>query len=283
MLRGSRGDAAGTELDSSFIERITVNAGTARSCLTAVSPAWPAGLGSSSADRIGAGRSRRSTPSRGKPGAWGRTAAVTRRDGCCHAERSAGECQRHAGVAGRAASAGIGDAGQTSPLGGGRPRPQVRRSVQLRARPGHAVGGVRTGRGQPRGEHPRRGWPDGRLGRGVRRGARVPGRSSVHGEGRDVSAPAGAGAEDPQARWVGKAAQARHSRHRRPGGPGGAEAGAGTDLRGRLRTGLLRVPAQAAGPGRDRRDPPLRHPGLSVGAGRGHRGVLGCIVTLLLR
>ena len=67
VLRGSRGDAAGTELDSSFIERITVNAGTARSCQTAAHPAQLVGLGSSSADRIGAGRSRRSTPSRGKP------------------------------------------------------------------------------------------------------------------------------------------------------------------------------------------------------------------------
>ena len=28
MLRGSRGDAAGTELGSSFVERITVNVGT---------------------------------------------------------------------------------------------------------------------------------------------------------------------------------------------------------------------------------------------------------------
>jgi hypothetical protein len=44
-----------------------VNAGTARFCPTAVHPVWPVGLGSSSADRIGAGRSRRSTPSRGKP------------------------------------------------------------------------------------------------------------------------------------------------------------------------------------------------------------------------
>ena len=67
VLRGSRGEAAGTELGSSFIERITVNAGTARSCLTSVHPAQLVGLGSSSADRIGAGRSRRSTPSRGKP------------------------------------------------------------------------------------------------------------------------------------------------------------------------------------------------------------------------
>lgn len=29
MLRGSRGEAAGIELGSSFVERITVNAGTA--------------------------------------------------------------------------------------------------------------------------------------------------------------------------------------------------------------------------------------------------------------
>ena len=67
MLRGSRGDAAGTELGSSFVERITVNAGTARSCPTPCSPTRVVGLGSSSADRSGTGRSRRSTPSRGKP------------------------------------------------------------------------------------------------------------------------------------------------------------------------------------------------------------------------
>ena len=41
-----------------------------------------------------------------------------RRDGSCNAERSAGEYRRHTGVAGWAASAGIGDADQTSPLGG---------------------------------------------------------------------------------------------------------------------------------------------------------------------
>ena len=67
MLRGSRGEAAGIELGSSFIERITVNAGTARFCLITVYPTWMVGLGSSSADRIGTGRSRRSTPSQGKP------------------------------------------------------------------------------------------------------------------------------------------------------------------------------------------------------------------------
>ena len=41
-----------------------------------------------------------------------------------------------------------------------------------------------------------------------------------------------------------------------------------------LPAGLLRVPAQAAGARRDRRDPALRHQGLPVGAGRRHRGVL---------
>ena len=45
--------------------------------------------------------------------------------------------------------------------------------------------------------------------------------------------------------------------------------------------GLLRVPAQAAATRRDRRDPPLRHPGLQVGAGRGRRGGLRQPLALL--
>ena len=72
VLRGNRGDAAGTELGSSFVERITVNTGTA---LVLPDPAHPVrsfGLGSSSADRIGVGRSRRSTPRPGKPVTWGK-------------------------------------------------------------------------------------------------------------------------------------------------------------------------------------------------------------------
>jgi RNA-directed DNA polymerase len=48
------------------------------------------------------------------------------------------------------AAAGIGDAGQASPLGGGRSWPPVRRPVQSRARPGHADRGVGPGRDQPR-------------------------------------------------------------------------------------------------------------------------------------
>ena len=59
---------------------------------------------------------------------------------------------------------------------------------------------------------------------------------------------AGAGANDSQAGRVGQGPSPRDSRGGGPGRPGGAEAGAGTDLRGRLRAGLLRVPASAASP-----------------------------------
>ncbi len=78
VLRGSRGEAAGIESGSSFIERITVNMGT-----VLVWPlSWASGLGvrlgASTADRSRTGRSRPSTPSCKKPGAWGRAAAVSR-------------------------------------------------------------------------------------------------------------------------------------------------------------------------------------------------------------
>ena len=96
----------------------------------------------------------------------------------------------------------------------------------------------------------------------------VLGRSARAGEDGPVPSDAGPGTHDPQARRGREDAQARHPHRRRPGGAGGAEAGAGTDLRGRLRAGLLRVPAPAAGARRDRGDSSVRHPGLSVGAGR---------------
>ena len=67
VLRGSRGDAAGIELGSSFVERITVNTGTIPVLPAAACPTWMVGLGASTADRSGMGRSRRSTPSRGEP------------------------------------------------------------------------------------------------------------------------------------------------------------------------------------------------------------------------
>src|SRR6476646_4150857 len=44
--------------------------------------------------------------------------------------------------------------------------------------------------------------------------------------------------------------------------------------------GLVWVPSQAAGSGRDRRDSALRHPRLSVGAGCGYRGVFRLHLTL---
>jgi len=55
VLRGNRGDAAGTELGSSFVERITVNTGTASVLPAPAHPVRRFGLGASSADRIGGG------------------------------------------------------------------------------------------------------------------------------------------------------------------------------------------------------------------------------------
>lgn len=75
-LRRTHGDAAGIQPGSSFIERITVNTGTGYFGSRSV------GLQPTSRDRHidcrtgWPGRSRRSTPSRGKPGTWGRAAAV---------------------------------------------------------------------------------------------------------------------------------------------------------------------------------------------------------------
>ena len=81
----------------------------------------------------------------------GRAAAVSRRDGGCNAERCTTERWRsNRRSTGGSASAGIGDADQTSPLGSGRSRSQVRRPVQPRARPGTADRGVRSGREQHR-------------------------------------------------------------------------------------------------------------------------------------
>jgi hypothetical protein len=67
VLRGSRGDAAGTELGSSFVERITVNVGTVWAVARCRASSTAVGLGSSSTDRSETGRSRRSTSSRGEP------------------------------------------------------------------------------------------------------------------------------------------------------------------------------------------------------------------------
>ena len=72
MLRGSRGDAAGTELGSSFVERITVNVGTVSAVARIRVSNTGVGLGPSSTDRSETGRSRRSTPSRGEPARMGK-------------------------------------------------------------------------------------------------------------------------------------------------------------------------------------------------------------------
>jgi hypothetical protein len=74
-LRRNRSDAAGAESGSSSIERITVNTGTVAGPPCRALPVLWSGLGSSSADRLAAGRSCRSTPRSGKPITWGRATA----------------------------------------------------------------------------------------------------------------------------------------------------------------------------------------------------------------
>lgn len=69
----------------------TVNTGTVPTSPRRLLPAGPPGMGASTAGRLGTGRSRRSTPRPGKPAAWGRAAAVSRRDGCCNAGRRPAE------------------------------------------------------------------------------------------------------------------------------------------------------------------------------------------------
>jgi hypothetical protein len=72
MLRGSRGDTAGTESGSSFVERITVNTGTVLVLPARCVSGAVAGLGAPTAERSRTGRSRRSTPGRGKPARMGK-------------------------------------------------------------------------------------------------------------------------------------------------------------------------------------------------------------------
>jgi len=67
VLRGSRGDAAGAKSGSSFVERVTANTGTVPVLALSRPSRAEAGLGPPSADQSGAGRSRRSSPSRGEP------------------------------------------------------------------------------------------------------------------------------------------------------------------------------------------------------------------------
>src|SRR4051812_15430786 len=90
--RRSHDEAAGTKRDSSPVERTAVNVGTVPVLTPFRATGTARGLGSPLTDRVGTGRSRRSTPSRGEPGTWERAAAETRRQGRCDAERSTREC-----------------------------------------------------------------------------------------------------------------------------------------------------------------------------------------------
>ncbi len=80
VLRGSHGDVAGVESDASSVERSTSEHGNHLGSARVTRPAWPVGLGTSSAERPGVGRSRRSSPRPGEPVTWRRTAVVSRRE-----------------------------------------------------------------------------------------------------------------------------------------------------------------------------------------------------------
>ena len=77
-------------------------------------------------------------------------------------------------------------------------------------------------------------------------------------EGAAVRSAARAGADDPQGRW--QAAPAGDRDRAGPCRASGPEAGAGADLRGGFPPVFLRVPPEAPGAGRDRRDPPVHAP-----------------------
>ena len=186
------------------------------------------GLGTPSADRSGMGRSRRSSRrshdrrggresrSQGEGRQWFRE--VSRRDWRLQCRKTRRRMvtprprAKHRRCAGGAAAAGIGDAGQASPLGGGRSWPPVRRPVQPRARPGHADRGVGPGREQPRGQDRRFGRVDCHPDRGRGRGHAVPGRPPDADQVRRVSTATGAGTQDPQAGRVGQGAAPGDSR-----------------------------------------------------------------------
>jgi len=89
------------------------------------------GLSPPSADRPGTGRSRRSSPSAGKPCTWRRAAADSRGEEAAMLQEAPPNGGAPLPDGRRSAGAGSGDAGQASLLGGGRCRPQVRRPVQL--------------------------------------------------------------------------------------------------------------------------------------------------------
>jgi hypothetical protein len=102
----------------------TVNTGIVPVLPAAAHPARLVGLGASTADRSETGRSRRSTPSRGKPAHMGKGGSGIEKEWTLQAARRAAEWQRPG--RGFSRDPGSGDAGQASPLGGGRCRSPVR-------------------------------------------------------------------------------------------------------------------------------------------------------------
>src|SRR2546421_9063639 len=95
-LRGSHGEAAGAELGSSFVERIAVNTGTVPACPDARGQCADTGWARCRPTGPGRGGAAVVLRAWGEPGAWGRAAAVTRREGGCNAARRAAErrCSR---------------------------------------------------------------------------------------------------------------------------------------------------------------------------------------------
>ena len=80
-LRRTRGDVAGAKSGACSAERSTSEHGNRSGSAPTRAASAVRGLGSSSADRAGMGRSRRSSPRPGKPATWRRAAADLRRKG----------------------------------------------------------------------------------------------------------------------------------------------------------------------------------------------------------
>jgi hypothetical protein len=166
----------------------------------------------------------------------------------------------------------------------GRPGPPVRSDLRavppgFPARsPGAAAGGERACRRSARfGQE--QGGAHGGGGRGFppvhRRGRRrrgFPGGRAGAGEVPRVRPAAGPGAPDPEGQ-PGEVQEPGYSFRDGPPGASFREAGAGAHFRGGFQAGVIRFPSAEAGAGRDRRDPSLRDPGISLGPGGRYRGV----------
>ena len=174
-------------------------------------------------------------------------------EGNCNAARRDAEWRRSGRPRNGSVGSGSGDAGQASSLGGGpiltagsmtcSTSCTTRRRWSWRSTGSRAIAGARS---------------PGVDGLTV---ADVEDRIGVSGFLNDLRAQLktgsfrplpGAGTQDPETGWLGQGPQAGDSHDRGPGRSGRFKTRSGTYLRGRLRAGLLRVPAQTAGLGRDR-------------------------------